>query len=89
MNTLKDDVPAFPKHQDLIKPLEWSEAVCRCYCRQCGILREINNTQAIKLQNIAGQKIMGDIKDFYFIVSYCDYCPENELTIEIKKIPSF
>ena len=89
MITPKDAVPAFPAWQILIEPLEWPEAVCRCYGRQCGILREINKKQAIKLQNIAGQKIMGDIKDFYFIVSYCDYCPENELTIEIKKIPSF
>ncbi len=78
--------PVFPSLGQLTKPLEWPQAVCRCFCQQCGTMREINQAQAVKLQKIAGQKISGDIKDFYFLVSYCEYCQEQELIVVVKQL---
>lgn len=86
MKPLEKSVPVFPDHGHLIKPLEWSQAVCRCFCQQCGTMREINQAQATKLQKFAGQKISGNIKDFYFLVSYCEYCQEQELVVKIKQL---
>jgi hypothetical protein len=86
MESLRKNDLVLPDKSELSKPLEWTEAVCRSWCKQCGVMTEINASHALKLQEISGKKISGDIIKVYFIVSYCLYCKEQELTIEIKNI---
>lgn len=81
---LKDH--ALLNQSKLSEPLEWTEAVCRCWCKQCGTIKEISSKTMKKLQKISGQEFTGSLRDIYFEVSYCEYCAPNELSIRIKNI---
>lgn len=77
----------------LQKPLEWEDAVCRCFCNQCQTLGEINisyahgliqtmtllcNQPEIELQS------KNDFKGYYFEISCCEICKKKESEISIK-----
>lgn len=80
---------------ELQKSLEWERAVCRCVCKKCGQISEIDQiyaqgllrTMAIleALPNITLKK-GEDFKNYYFEISYCEYCGLGELSIKLKEI---
>ena len=65
---------------------KWPDAVTFSHCTQCGSWEEINMEKAIKLLKIVNQiKKIHDIKNFYIETSFCKYCKEREVKIEIKE----
>jgi hypothetical protein len=79
----------------LQRPLEWPKAVCRCVCKQCGQVAEIDLIYARGLlKTMAILKSLPDIllekqehfQNYYFEISYCEYCERTEVSIELKEI---
>lgn len=81
--------------KQLIKPLEWPKAVCRCVCKKCGQVAEIDLTYVkglLKTMAILGNlpNILLEEKEhfqnYYFEIGYCEYCGREELSVELKEI---
>jgi len=75
------------KIERIIAPFEWDKAVTRVFCVQCGSLKEIDQRHAQKLLAIIKKSaLLADIGDYFFEVSFCEYCPEKDLKVVVKRI---
>lgn len=88
------DGAAIIDENEFQKPLEWPKAVCRCLCKKCGQISEIDLTYVKGLlKTMAILKTLPDIrldtkenfKNYYFEIGYCE-CGPGELSVKLKEI---
>lgn len=90
---IKNGVFAIDKNE-LKKPLEWERAVCRCLCKKCGQVAEIDLKYAKgllktmklleNLPNVPLEK-KEHFQNYYFEIGYCQ-CGRGELSVKLKEI---
>lgn len=81
---------------ELDKPLTNSASVCRCLCRQCNNIFEVNEEMATGFLNT--MKLLAsspeinlqkktDFNKWYFEVNYCNLCQrEKDVSIKIQQL---